>query len=185
MNLHHLSVSSDATWQRYAAPINTQCTLSHGEENVQCSSYTYTVRVTVSVDVGDFEIEIPGCLFCRPDRNKSGNDLLMYTMDYNCALSGPDSLKLLYISSPYLYLIHFTISSLHQIDQTLKCLEILFTLLLVHKTIAHIAYIVIALSSLGCPTYMYVRILLIIISKSENHHALTGIVLSSFSDPQS
>lgn len=100
MNLHHLSVSSDATWQRYAAPINTQCTLSHGEENVQCSnSYKYIVRVTVSVDVGDFEIEIPGCLFCRPDRNKSDNGLLMYTMDYNCALSCPDSLKLLYISS--------------------------------------------------------------------------------------
>jgi len=43
------------------------------------------------------EIEIPGYLLCRLDRNRHGGGLITYfknTMDYKCILSGPDNLEL-------------------------------------------------------------------------------------------
>jgi len=53
----------------------------------------------LDVDVDDCEIEIPGYLCCRLDRNRHGGGLITYfknTMDYKCVLSGPNSLELFF-----------------------------------------------------------------------------------------
>ena len=53
----------------------------------------------LDVDVDDCEIEIPGYLCCRLDRNRHGGGLITYfksTMDYKCVLSGPNGLELFF-----------------------------------------------------------------------------------------
>ena len=53
----------------------------------------------LDVDVDDCEIEIPGYLCCRLDRNRHGGGLITYfknTMDYKCVLSDPNGLELFF-----------------------------------------------------------------------------------------
>ena len=94
--------------------------------NVVCVTET-----RLDVDVDDCEIEIPGYLCCRLDRNRHDGGLITYfknTMDYKCVLSGPNSFFFYFIMGiakyvlvfcivhqvhPHLSLTHCTILSLH------------------------------------------------------------------------
>ena len=63
----------------------------------ECPDIVCVTESWLSGDISDCEIEIPGYLLCRLDRNRHGGGLITYfknTMDYKCILSGPDNLEL-------------------------------------------------------------------------------------------